>query len=167
MPRFALLVIVFALAPALLAQAAVSAQGSIEYLKRAMDEFHNRFPVYDDVSSAGNHFHAYAKLPNENATVDINGSWTTGPHSGATAIRCQYTAQAGGFGGFYFQNGTLSGVQTAPQPNFGDVPNAGINLTGATAVTFWAKGDAGGERIDFFVAGVGRVAETGVPTNPY
>lgn len=151
----------------LFAQASVSAQNSLEYLRRAMDQFHDRFPVYDDVSSAGNHFHAYAKIPNENAPVDINGSWTDNPQSGATAIRCQFNASPGAFGGFYFQNGTLAGEQTAPQPNFGDVPNAGIDLTGAVALTFWARGAAGGEQVEFFVAGVGRDASTGAPTKPY
>src|SRR5689334_6794635 len=31
-----------------------SAQASIAYLTQVMDQYHNRFPVYDDVSSAGN-----------------------------------------------------------------------------------------------------------------
>src|SRR5713226_5866051 len=35
-----------------------SVTSSVQYLARAMDQYHNRFPVYDDVSSAGNHFHA-------------------------------------------------------------------------------------------------------------
>src|SRR5690242_8684989 len=35
-----------------------SAQASIAYLAQVMDQFHNRFPIYDDVSSAGNHFPA-------------------------------------------------------------------------------------------------------------
>lgn len=93
--------------------AAESASASIGYLKKVMDEYHDRFPVYDDVSSAGNHFHAYAKIP-EGATVAMNGSWTETRHSGATAIRCQYDASPGGFGGFYLQNGTLTGEQTKP-----------------------------------------------------
>ena len=129
-----------------------------------MDQFHSTFPVYQDVSSAGNHFHAYAKIPDQNAPVGINGSWTENPHSGATAIRGEFTASAP-FGGFYFQNGILS--STAPVPNFGDVPNAGVNLNGATSLIFWARGEKGGEQIEFFVAGVGRDATTGAPTNPF
>ena len=39
-----------------------SAHRSIDYLANLMDRYHNRFPVYDDVSSAGNHFHAYGLL---------------------------------------------------------------------------------------------------------
>ena len=48
---------------------------SIHYLARAMDQYHNRFPVYEDVSSAGNHFHMLAKFPDGNARVTINGSY--------------------------------------------------------------------------------------------
>lgn len=144
-----------------------SVGGSIAYLRSVMDRYHNRFVVYEDVSSAGNHFHAYAKIPSGIAPVAINGSWTDRPHSGATAIRAQFTANTGNgdFGGFYFQNGILAG--TAPVPNFGDTPNAGVNLTGATSLTFWARGEVGGERLEFFVAGVGRNSATGQATNPF
>jgi hypothetical protein len=31
-----------------------SAKAGIAYLAQVMDEFHNQFPVYDDLSSAGN-----------------------------------------------------------------------------------------------------------------
>ena len=147
-----------------------SARSSVKYLAKAMDLFHGRFPVYDDVSAAGNHFHAWAKIPGAAAPVDINGTWTIQPHSGATAIRAEYTHAAGGaasFGGFYFQNGTLDGEERAPVPNFGVVPNAGINLTGATSLTFWVKGAVGGEKIEFFVAGVGRDPDSGAMTAPH
>lgn len=42
-----------------------------------------------------------------------------------------------------------------PQPNWGNCPDAGVNLEGATKLTFWAKGDKGGERVEFFALGVG------------
>lgn len=130
-----------------------------------MDQFHNRFPVYDDVSSADNHFVAYGKIPDEGAQVSINSSWTDNPHSGATAMRFTFSGQDSG--GFYFLNGVLPAGSTSPLLNFGDIPSAGIDLSGATTLTFWACGDNGGERIDFFVAGVGRNAETGQSTQPF
>ena len=132
-----------------------------------MDQFHNRYVVYDDVSSAGNHFFAYGKLPDQNAAVFVNGSWTESPHSGATAIQCIFTANGDNFGGFYFQNGILPNQATAPITNFGTVPNAGVNLAGAKSLTFWARGKNGGERIDFFMGGVGRNYRTGVQETPY
>jgi hypothetical protein len=145
-----------------------SAQAALQYLAEVMDQYHDRFPVYDDVSSGGNHFFAWSKVPDQNAAVAINGSWTENPHSGATAIRAELDNTTGtNFGGFYFLNGVLPAGATAPLPNFGEVANAGIDLTGATALTFWARGERGGERITFFLGGVGRDPNTGQPTAPF
>jgi len=145
-----------------------SAAASLEYLKSVMDQYHNRFPVYDDLSSAGNHFSSWAKIPDGSARVTMVGGSTDNPHSGATTIRAQFDASSpAGFGGFLLLNGILPQGATAPQPNFGTVPNAGIDLSGATALTFWARGLAGGEVIDFLAAGVGRDPDSGTPTAPY
>ena len=40
------------------------------------DEFQTRVPVYDDVSSAGNHFRAIAEFPSASVPVNLNESWT-------------------------------------------------------------------------------------------
>jgi hypothetical protein len=164
--RVALLLVLLPIAPLYGQTANDSAQASLAYLRVVMDQFHNRFPVYDDVSSAGNHFHVFAKIPDAAAPVTMNGSWTGTIHSGATAIRCQFTASVP-YAGFYLQNGTLTGSQTVPQANWGTVADAGIDLSGATALTFWARGESGGEKIDFFLAGVGRDAEFGFATAPH
>ncbi len=163
---FWLLIVILLLTPFAVG-AVTSQEASIEYLKAVMDEFHTRFPVYVDVSSPGNHFHAWTKIPNQFATVTINGSSTNTPHAGATAIRCEFfVPSAAGFGGFYFQNGVITGDQLFPTPNFGEIPNAGFDLTGATQLTFWARGNAGGETIEFFMGGLGWNPETGEPEEP-
>ena len=146
---------------------AESVAASITFLAQRQDEFHNRFPVYDDVSSAGNHFPAFAKIGRDAGVVaTVNGSWPTQAHSGATSMRFQFVPRDSvDFGGFYMLNGVLSG--TAPVANFGQVPNAGIDLSGAQSLTFWARGENGGEVIDFVVGGVGRHPTTGVVTAPY
>lgn len=41
-----------------------------------------------------------------------------------------------------------------PDFNFGTVPNAGFNLKGARKITFWARGDKGGERIEVKAGGI-------------
>jgi hypothetical protein len=133
----------------------LNVSASVQYLARVMDQYHDRFPVYDDVSSAGNHFHGLTKFPTGNALVTINGSYSLEKHSGATAIRCTFTPGGANFGGFNFQNGVLLNGATAPVPNFGTEPNAGYDLTGATTLTFWARGAQGGETVDFFMGGVG------------
>ncbi len=146
-----------------LSAGATSLSSAVQYLAAEMDRYQDRFVVYEDVSSPGSHFFAYGKIPDGNAPVDINGSWTVNPHSGATAIRAEFHPGAPGFGGFYFMNGVLSGTDKSPQVNFGTVPNAGVDLRGATDLVFWARGERGGEKIEFFLGGVGH----GSPTAPF
>ena len=161
------------LSPCVLAQSAVP---SLTYLRHVMDSFHDRFPVYDDISSPGNHFHARGQLPDEFSRVTINGSWTGNPHSGATAIRCTFAPRwSNDFGGFYFLNGIL--YNGMPVPYFGgyEVPGtplmrteeSGIDLSGATFLTFWARGENGDEQIEFFLGGVGRNPHNGDPEQPF
>ena len=139
----------------------------IDYLREVMDQYHDRIPVYDDVSSPGNRFHAPAVIP-AGAAVSMNGSYTGNPHSGATAIRFKFEDVDGAnAGGFYLLNGVLPPGATAPLLNFGTVPNAGVNLSGARKLRFWVRGEEGGEKIEFFMGGVGWKAETGMPEQPY
>ena len=145
-----------------------SAAAALDHLRHVMDQYHDRFIVYEDVSAAGNHFHSWAKIPDSGAAVLMNGSSTDAPRRGATAIRAEFQNVAGpNFGGFYLLNGILPDGASSPQPNFGTVPNAGFDLTGATTLTFWARGQSGGETIDFFMGGVGRNAGSGDPESPY
>ncbi len=150
------LVLLLAGTPAFAQPAQQSVSASIEYLKKVMDHDHSRFFVYDDDESPGNHFVAYDKMPADGVT-SLDASWTATRHTGATAIRCHYdAASASGWAGWYFLNGTLTGTDTTPAPNWGTVPNAGITaLAGATTLTFWARGESGGEQVEFFLAGVG------------
>lgn len=145
-------------------------------LQNLMDEYHLAFQVYTDISAGGNHFEAFGQLPDQTSAVGISGICTNQPHFGATCVQCTFTNQPGANGGgFYFMTGIL--YDGAPLPYFGEpyltntplpVTNfSGYNLTGSTGLTFWARGQKGGEKIEFFVGGVGRDATTGIATNPY
>jgi len=145
-----------------------SAEASIRFLARVMDRSHDRVPVYEDVSSAGNHFVAIGAIPDANAAVTINGSWADNPHSGATALRFEFQDVPGAnFAGIYLLNGILPNGASAPLPNFGTVAGAGFDLSGATTPRFWARGQTGGEEIAFFVAGVGWNPATVMPVEPF
>jgi len=74
----------------------------------------------------------------------------TDPYSGEMAIRASFSP-----------TGTLGwgGVSWLyPENNFGTMPQ-GIDLSWANKLTFLAKGAAGGEKIQFFVGGVGTQAD--------
>jgi hypothetical protein len=125
-------------------------------MRQVMDQFHASFWVYQDSGSAGNHFFEWMKFPDAEAAVGISGSWTETKYSGATAIRCTFRNLNGrNYGGFLFQNGILRGDDKAPKENFGTEANAGLNLTGATQLSFWARGESGGEVVRFFMGGIG------------
>lgn len=135
-----------------------SADASMAYIRSAMDAPNRQFVIFDDLSSPDNHFLEWARLQAANdATVD--GSWTTGVHSGATCIRCTFqridAPAVNPFDGFVFQTGKLVGTDTAPSFNFGDISNAGTDLSGATRLVFWARGETGHERVTFFMGGAG------------
>jgi len=131
------------------------AGSAFRFLNGMMDKYQLAFDVYTDVGAAGNHFLARGKMPNEAASVLMDEGWATMPYAGASCIRCDFTADAENWGGFYFMNGLLGPDDREPVPNWADTPNAGLDLRGASQVTFYARGELGGERVEFFVGGVG------------
>jgi hypothetical protein len=144
-----------------------SAALGLTFLGNMHDEFHTRFPVSDDVSSAGNHFLALATLPDGTTPAKVNGSWTDNPHSGATAIRNEMTVVSGyDYAGVYFQNGLL-GADGKTVPQFGTVPNAGVTIPAPSKLAFWARGDGGGEEIEVFAFGVGWNPNTNTKSEQY
>ncbi len=82
--------------------------------------------------------------------IEIDPASTTNPYSGPTCIKIVYSpAGANGWAGIYWQS---------QDQNWGDYP--GHDLSGATKLTFWARGEAGGEKAEFKVGGI---RETGKP----
>jgi len=137
---------------------------ALEHLKEIMNKYHSDFDVYTDLSAAGNHFVMLAKMGKD---VEINPGCFENPYSGATCIENKFNGTGTSWGGWYLMNGVLEGEETEPKSNWGEYPDAGFNLTGATKLTFWARGKEGGERVEFFAFGVGRDPNTGVPIAPY
>lgn len=144
------------------------------HLKSVMDQFNRSFDVFTDLAAAGNHFAARcATVRNPNSPSDLAGvtfdeSWTQNCHAGATCIKNTFSAiDTEYWGGWYFQNGVLGACDIQPLCNWGDNPGAGFDLTGATKITFWARGENGGEKIEFFIGGIGRDINTGDPLQPY
>lgn len=80
-------------------------------------------------------------------SIQFDPASATAAHAGPTSIRISYTPmRSGGQGwaGIYWQY---------PENNWGTNP-AGRNLTGATKLTFWARGELGGERAEFKAGGI-------------
>lgn len=78
-------------------------------------------------------------------SLNVDGQWTESVHEGSHAIRLHYTGRHG-WAGVAWQN---------PPNNWGDV-DGGIDLTGASALEFWVRGESGGEKASFGVGLLGK-----------
>src|SRR2546423_3667698 len=70
--------------------------------------------------------------------IAIDPKCTVSPHSGATCMKLEFRA-ADNFGGIVWQD---------PANDWGDKPG-GHDLSGAKRLSFWARGEKGGEKIEF------------------
>jgi Glycosyl hydrolases family 2, TIM barrel domain len=77
--------------------------------------------------------------------IAMDEKWADNPHSGKVCMKCQFNSNDG-FGGIVWQS---------PANDWGDAPG-GKNLTGATKLTFWARGDTGGESVNFSLGVIGK-----------
>lgn len=145
-----------------------SVDGALSHLAAEMDRYHTTFDVYTDAGAAGNHFFHYAKIADDFNAVDLQLCSTEKVHTGLTAIKSTFQNTTGqNWGGWYALNGVLTGQDTSPRANFGETPNAGVDLRGATQVSFWSIGAHGGEKVEFFIAGVGRDPDNGSRVMPF
>jgi hypothetical protein len=95
------------------------------------------FIIYEDKGSTNNHYVPSGWMGNAGG-IQAEDGCTNRPHCGATCLRFAYTAPAQ-WGGVVWQD---------PINDWGDVPG-GWNLTGARKLSFWARGDQGGEIVSF------------------
>ncbi len=107
------------------------------------------FIVYRDKGSRENRFTPSGYMPTGEC-VALDDGWQFDPQEGKTSTRVVYDVSCSKAGrkwaGIYWQN---------PADNWGN-RKGGYNLTGATRLVFWAKGEIGGERIEEFrVGGLG------------
>ena len=103
------------------------------------------FPVYTNKGAVDNHFIPSGWM-GDSADVTFSDRSMENPYSGKTCIKIIYTSEASGgnrWAGVYWQN---------PANNWG-AKKGGYDLTGAKKLTFWAKGEKGGERIEEFKMG--------------
>ena len=97
------------------------------------------FPVYSDKSSPDNHFIPSGWM-GDYMDTRINDASAENPHAGATCIKISYGNKATGgarWSGIYWQY---------PVNNWGGVDKS-YDLTGASKLTFWIRGEKGGEMV--------------------
>jgi hypothetical protein len=120
------------------------AKKAYEHEYEAMDKFHSSFDVYTNQDEGGNHFYPSGWM-GDISSISFDSNWTSDSHAGTSCIKITFTAKGNNWAGIYWQE---------PENNWGAVPNAGYDISGATKLTFWAKGAIGGERVEFYVGGI-------------
>ncbi len=103
------------------------------------------FKVYTDGKSPDNHYVPSGWM-GDYGDITIDDKYMDNPHAGTTCFKIVYNGKAtqgARWAGIYWQN---------PPNNWGTRPG-GYDLTGAKKLTFWARGEKGGERIEEFKIG--------------
>lgn len=126
--------------------------------------------VYSDFSAGTNNFLARGLISSQNQeglVHDLNEACTEHVYSGDSCIEVKIDMQAGSWGGWLFTNGYRNKDTNNLETNFGEKPNCGIDLSGASELVFAARGAKGGEKVEFFMGGLGYDADTNNPLMPY
>ncbi|MDB5343160.1 MAG: hypothetical protein JWP89_1537 [Schlesneria sp.] len=101
------------------------------------------FVVYSDGGTAKPPYVPTGWMGNAKA-MKLDEENKTNPHSGTTCLKFDFAANDG-WGGIVWQS---------PPNDWGDKPG-GWDLTGAKSLTFWARGDKGGEIVSFQIGILG------------
>lgn len=124
------------------AQEVLEAVETEEEEQNAFDPFY----VYTNKGSRQNHFVPSGFMPDGNC-ISLDDKWLENCYSEKTCIKITYdvacSLQDQKWGGIYWLN---------PANNWGS-RKGGYDLSGATKLTFWARGENGGEQIQEFTIG--------------
>lgn len=103
--------------------------------------------VYTDAAAPGSHYvpSLWTGDGSVKGRVTFTECWQDNPHGGRTSIKIDYQQQVLGWTGMYWVD---------PAENKGDLPG-GLDLSGATSLTFWARSDTPNAAIKVLIGGVG------------
>jgi len=84
-------------------------------------------------------------------SFDVNPAFPDNPHSGSSCYRIAAFQRkcSEGWTGLYWTN--RNGEKGA---NWGEYPGTDLSSRGYTKITFWAKGNSGGEKVEFGSGGI-------------
>ncbi len=129
------------------------------HLNEVMDKYHKTFDVYTNRDAGGNHFFETGWMGFTGDIKIFDSAWIQNPYSGTSCIKINYSPSSPySWAGVYWQN---------PENNWGDMSNAGYDLTGAKAINFYGRSEKDGVMIEFFALGIGRDPYTGSPISAY
>ncbi len=104
------------------------------------------FYIYSDKSSRQNHFTPSGFMPDGRCVV-LDDAWTEGCYKGKTCIKVTYDVTCSR------DRQKWVGIYWLHPPNNWGQRKGGFDLTGARKLTFWARGERGGEQIQEVTTG--------------
>lgn len=130
---------------------------AIAALSSRLEEERECVYVYKDFGMTENHFTQKAKMAgvDSDLVMDMDEDYRKDPYAGSSCIRCEQVTREGDWGGWLFLNGYLPQGESLPHLNDGKSDGQGLDLTGADELRFYARGEKGGETVEFFTAGFG------------
>ena len=137
-------------------------EAALEGLSQRLEDMREELVVYRDFSDSENHYSQRMMMfgTSPSAARPLDENWTDNPHSGTSCIRCEHATGAKSWSGWMFLNGYVPEGATEPRVNDDSPASRGLDLTGATELRFWARGEKGGEIANFFCAGFGYEGDT-------
>ena len=104
------------------------------------------FFIYSEKNARTNHYVPSGFMP-DGKCIKFNDAWMDNCHADKTCIKIEYDVQCSK------ENLQWAGVYWLNPANNWGARKGGFDLTGATKLTFWAKGEKGGERLEEFKIG--------------
>lgn len=121
-------------------------QGAVVVPSEEKKNTFNPFYIFSEKGSRQNHYIPSGFMPNGEC-LTLDDAWGPNCRSGKTCIKVNYDVACSRgsqkWAGVYWLN---------PANNWGR-RKGGFNLTGAQKLTFWARGEKGGEQIQEFTVG--------------
>ncbi|MCM8813429.1 MAG: hypothetical protein NC924_05780 [Candidatus Omnitrophica bacterium] len=124
---------------------AAEGSGTDEFIGREAKWTEGIFSIYTDQNDRNNHYIPSGWM-GDYGDIKLDYGCKEKPYSGKNCVKFVYTAegkQGANWAGVFWQN---------PANNWGE-KKGGFDLRGATKLTFWARGEKGGERITEFKVG--------------
>jgi hypothetical protein len=130
---------------------------AVGFIASQLENSKTRLYVYNDFADGRNYYTQKAFMGDNyrQENIPAMNEASDGAFSGKTCISASIDLNKEPWGGYMFINGVLKAGETVPEPDFGDSPEAKVDLTGASRFVFYAKGETGKEKVEFLIGGLG------------
>ena len=122
---------------------------AVGFIESQLALFDHRLYVFRDFNDGVNIFTQKAFMGNNYLNIPEMEEYAQGV-SGISGIKARLNFDNHTWGGYMFLNGGLTAGSSNPIPDLGYLPD-GYDLTGASKLVFWARGETGSESVEFFM----------------